>query len=436
MRCTGELRALVLAGGLLASGPALSAQVTVIRNATVVPVVGARLPNASVLLRNGRIEAIGGNITPPAGATVIDASGMFVYPGFIDSGTRLGLTEMGGVPGPDDTRELGDFNPQDVALTAVNPSSEHIGVTRANGVTSAITSATGSMVAGMASLINLAGWTAEEMAIRPKAGMIVIWPNDGSGGGRFGGFGGPARPAAERRAEYDRQVRALYAYFEEAKAYADVKARLMANGGTLPVSFRTNQKYEAMTPAVRGEVPVVVDAETAEQMRGAIRFADSTKVRLVIRGGREGWRIADTLAAKKIPVILSPTTSVPGQDLPYDEVFANAGVLAKAGVQLAFHTGSASSARDLPYSVGLAIAYGLDAEEGLRAMTINPARIWGVDKDYGSLEVGKVANLLVTTGDPIDIRSQIREVFVRGQRMKFDDRHTELYEKYRARPKP
>ena len=145
--------------------------------------------------------------------------------------------------------------------------------------------------------------------------------------------------------------------------------------------------------------------------------------------------LANTLAMKGIPVVLSPTTAVPDNDAPYDEIFANAGVLQKAGVLIAFETGSASSARDLPYEVGLAIAYGLGAEDGLKAITINPARIWGVEQDYGSVEVGKVANLIVSTGDPIDIRSQIRDVFVRGERMRFDDRHTELYEKFKARPR-
>jgi imidazolonepropionase-like amidohydrolase len=345
---------------------------------------------------------------------------------------------MGGVPGPDDTRELGDFNPQDLTLSAVNPFSEHIGVTRANGVTTVISSPQGGLVTGVASLINLAGWTADEMAVQPRAGLVVSWPSMGGGGGRggFGGFGQPQTSAAERRATYDRQVRQLYGYFDEARGYSDVKARLASANSTMPVSWHANTRLEAMVPAVRAQMPVVIEAETADQMRDAMRFADSLKLKLIIRGGREGWRIADTLAMKRVPVILSPTTSVPGNDAPYDEVFANPGVMARAGVLLAFHTGSASSARDLPYNVGLAIAYGLDPEEGLKAITINPARIWGVDKDYGSIEVGKVANLMVATGDPIDIRSQIREVFVKGQRMKFDDRHTELYEKFRARPKP
>jgi imidazolonepropionase-like amidohydrolase len=436
-RRTGARLAARAAVLLLAAGPLAAQGVTAIRNATIVPVTGPRMANATLVMRDGRIAEMGPNVAVPAGATVIDGTGMFVYPGFIDSGTRLGITEMGGVPGPDDTRELGDFNPQDLTLSAVNPFSEHIGVTRANGITTVITSPVGGLVTGVASLINLAGWTAEEMAVKARAGMVVSWPSVGGGGGRGGGgVRGPQLSPAEQRAQYARQVQQLHAYFDDAKGYAAVKGRLTANGAALPATWRADTKMEAMLPVVRGEMPVIVEAEQADQIRDALRFADSLGLTLIIRGGREGWRLADTLAMRRVPVIVSPTTSVPRDDAPYDEVFANPGVMARAGVPLAFHSGSASSARDLPYHVGLAMAYGLDADEALRAITINPARIWGIDKDYGSLEVGKVANLMVTTGDPIDIRSQVREVFVRGERQKFDDRHTELYEKFRARPRP
>lgn len=430
----------ILLIALTALAPVVAqAQSLVIRNATVVPVTGPQMTNASVVVQDGRITAVGANVSVPAGATVIDASGMFVYPGLIDSGTRLGLTEVGGIPGPDDTRELGDFNPQDIALTAVNPSSEHIAITRANGVTSAITAATGGLVSGIAALIDLAGWTPKEMAANGRAAMVVNWPSEGGGGGRFGGggggFGQPQRSPAERRAEYERQSRQIFTYFDDARAYADVKARLTANGGQIPASFKIDQKMEAMTAAVRGEMPVIVEAITADQMRDAIRFSDSAKVKIVIRGGAQGWMIADLLAQKRIPVVVAPTTGVPLSDAPYDAVFANPGVMAKAGVLLAFESGSAASARDLPYEAGLAIAFGLSNEDALKAVTINPARIWGVDKQYGSIEVGKVANLIVTTGDPLDIRSLIKEVIVRGQRMPFSDRHTKFYDQYRARPK-
>jgi imidazolonepropionase-like amidohydrolase len=414
----------------------------VIRGGTVVPVTGPRIPNATVVLQNGRITAVGANVQVPAGATEINATGMFVYPGLINAGTNMGLVEMGGVPGPVDTREIGDFNPQNIHTSAVNVGSEHIGVTRANGITSVITVGGGSTLSGLAGLINLAGYTNEEMIAKEKVALQLSWPNAGGGGGgrrgggggRFGGGGGT--PGVDPMVVYQNNVRQIYRWFAEAKAYGDVKARLTANGAQPPVGWHQNLRYDAMLPALRGEMPIMVDANTVAQMRDVIRFMDSLKVKVIIHGASEGWQFADTLAARQIPVIVDGVTGVPGNDDPYDLVFSNPGVLQKAGVQLAFATGGASSARDLPYEVGLSIAYGMDAEEGLKAMTINPARMFGVDRDFGSIEVGKVANVIVTTGDPIDIRTQIKEVFVKGQRMKFDDRHTELYEKYRARPKP
>jgi len=412
----------------------------VIRGGTVVPVTGPRIPNGTVVLQNGRITAVGANAQVPAGATEINATGMFVYPGLINAGTNMGLTEMGGVPGPVDTREIGDFNPQNIATTAVNVGSEHIGVTRANGITSVITVQGGSVLSGLAGLINLAGYTNEEMIAKEKVALLLSWPSAGGGGGRGRGGGGGrfggAAPTGDPLAAYNNTVRQIYRWFAEAKAYGDVKARLTANGAQPPVGWHQNLRYDAMIPAVRGEMPIVVDANTVAQMRDVIKFMDSLKVKVIIHGASEGWQFADSIAAKNIPVILDGVTGVPGSDDPYDLVFSNPGVLQKAGVQLAFATGGASSARDLPYEVGLSIAYGLDAEEALKAMTINPAKMFGVDREYGSIEVGKVANVIVTTGDPIDIRSLVKEVFVKGQRQKFDDRHTELYEKYKARPKP
>jgi imidazolonepropionase-like amidohydrolase len=414
----------------------------VIRGGTVVPVTGPRIPNATVVLQNGRITAVGANAQVPAGATEINATGMFVYPGLINAGTNMGLTEMGGVPGPVDTREIGDFNPQNIHTTAVNVGSEHIGVTRANGITSVITVGGGSVLSGLAGLINLAGYTNEEMIAKEKVALQLSWPSaGGGGGGRRGGggggrFGGPGGAGGDPMVAYQNNVRQIYKWFAEAKAYGDVKSRVTANGAQPPVGWRQNLRYDAMLPAIRGEMPIVVDANTVAQMRDVIKFMDSLKVKVIIHGASEGWQFADTLAAKQIPVILDGVTGVPGNDDPYDLVYSNPGVLQKAGVKLAFATGGASSARDMPYEVGLAIAYGFDPDEALKAMTINPAQMFGVEREYGSIEVGKVANVIVTTGDPIDIRTHIREVFVKGRRMQFDDRHTKLYEQYKARPKP
>lgn len=437
----GALRRLLAAAavaGVVTASPASAQGTFVIRGGTVVPVTGPRIPNGTVVIQNGRITAVGAGVQAPAGATVIDATGQFVYPGLINAGTNMGLVEMGGVPGPVDTREIGDFNPSLVTTSAVNVGSEHIGVTRANGITSVLTVAGGSVLSGLAGFINLAGYTNEEMIAKEKVALLLSWPSAGGGGGRGRGgggrFGGAANPA-EQQAAYQNSIRQIYRWFADAKAYGEVRDRVTA-GGMPPVGWHVNYRLDAMVPAVRGEMPVLVDANTVAQMRDVVKFMDSLKVKVIIHGAGEGWQYADTLAMKGIPVILDGVTGTPGNDDPYDLVFANPGVLQRAGVQLAFATGGASSARDLPYEVGLSIAFGLDAEEGLKAMTINPARMFGVDREYGSLEVGKVANVIVATGDPIDIRSLIKEVFVKGQRMAFDDRHTQLYEKYRARPKP
>lgn len=397
-----------------------------ITNATIVPVVGDRIPRGTVVIRDGRIVAVGAAVPAPSDATVIDGSGLFVYPGFIDSGTQLGLTEIGqGAPGGEDMVELGEFNPHDVALTAVNPHSELIGTVRVNGITTAITAPRGNAIAGYAALMDLVGWTTAEMGIDPRAGMIINIPRM-AGGGRFGGGGGQ-QSEQQRRERMQEQTRALRGYLAEAKAYADLKAR----GGTQTV----NLAMEAMIPVVRGEVPGIFDVESAEEIRTVLSLADTFGLRVVLRGAREGWRLADTLAARRIPVVVGPTTVNPSNDDPYDAIYANPGVLARAGVMIAFQTADAADSRNLPYNAALATAYGLDPDEALRSITINPARIWGVADRYGSIEAGKVANLIVTTGDPLDVRSVVRHLFIRGQLVPFTDRHTREYEQARQRPR-
>jgi imidazolonepropionase-like amidohydrolase len=407
--------------------------VVVIRNATIVPVTSQRIQNGTIVIRGDRIEAVGANVTAPADARVIDGTGLFVYPGMIDAGTQLGLTEIGSVPGGEDTQEIGDFNPHNVALTAVNPHSELIPVTRVNGVTTAITSAEGGLISGQAGLIDLLGWTPVEMAARRQAAMVVNYPSLGGGGfgGGGGRFGGGQQSDAERREELDRRTRSLRSYFADAKAYAEMKGRLTSAGGVRKV----NQAMEAMAPVLRGEMPVIFDVTTADQIRGVLALADTFGIKVILRGAREAWRLADTLAMRKIPVIVGPLTSPPGAEEPYDMTYANPGVLARAGVKIAFQTSDAANSRNLPYNAALAVAYGLDAEAALRALTINPAEMFGVGDRYGSLAPGKVANVVVTTGDPMDVRSVVRHLFIRGQPVSLDDRHTRLYEQFRARPK-
>jgi imidazolonepropionase-like amidohydrolase len=397
----------------------------VIRNATIVPMVGARITNGSVVIQNGKIAAVGASVQAPADATAIDGSGLFVYPGMIDSGTRLGLEEIASVPGSTDTQEVGEFNPHDVTLTAVNPHSELIPVDRTNGITTVITSATGNVVSGQAALIDLLGWTPDEMAVKRSAAMVMTYPRVGGGRGRR--FGG----GADNAEAMSNQVRALHDFFKRAIAYADAKGKSPAG-----VAQHTDLAMEAMVPVVRGDEPVIFDVETAGQIRGVLALVDSFHIKPVLRGAQQAWMLADTLASRHIPVIVGPTTAVPDGDAPYDEIYANPGVLAKAGVTIAFQTSDAADARNLPYNAALATAYGLDPDEAMRAITINPAKIWGVSDKLGSLEPGKVANVIVTTGDPLDVRSTVKYLFIRGQMVPLVDRHTRLYEEFKARPKP
>ncbi len=432
-------RALVILAALVAGGagrlgaqmanpaPVRASRGWAIRNVTIVPVTGPRVEHGTVVIRDGKIEAAGANAVPQAGDSVLDGSGLFVYPGLIDGGTRLGLTEIGSVPGGEDQQELGDFNPKDAALTAVNPSSELIPVTRSNGVTTAITAPRGGLVSGQAALIDLLGWTPQEMAVRAPAAMVMTYPRTG-GGGRFG-----RRAQPSGADQTNRQVLALKQYLGDAKAYAEIKARLAAGAtGTQ----KTDLNMEAMVPVMRGEVPVIFDVETADQIRGVLALADTFGLKVILRGASEAWRFADTLAARHIPVIVGPTTQDVGPDKPYDEIFANPGVLAKAGVLVAFQTNDAHDSRNVGYNAALAEGFGLSADDALKAVTINPATIFGVADRLGSIEPGKEATLIVTTGDPLDARNGPKYVFIRGQLVPFNDRHTRLYEQFRARPKP
>ncbi|MEZ4456110.1 MAG: hypothetical protein R2882_06105 [Gemmatimonadales bacterium] len=289
-----------------------------ITNATVVPVTGPRITGGTVIIRRGRIEAVGAQLPVPADATRIDGTGLFVYPGIIDAGSRLGLTEIGSVPGGEDTQEIGDFNPHNEALTAVNPSSELIPVTRVNGLTTAITSARGGLIQGWAALIDLAGWTPDEMAVAPKAAMVMTYPS--SGGGRGRGF---RRGGGEGGAEAaNRQVRELTQFLRDARDY-----------NALSTHDRTDLAFAALGPALRGEVPVIFDVTSAAQIRGVLALADSFKLKPILRGANEAWMLADQLAQRNVPVIVGPMTQMPDGDDPYDALYAMPGVLAKAGVR-------------------------------------------------------------------------------------------------------
>jgi imidazolonepropionase-like amidohydrolase len=394
----------------------------------VVTGTGQRIANAIVVLQGGKITAVGANAQVPANATVIDATGKYVYPGMIDSETDLGLSEIGSVPATQDANEQGTYNPHMKALVAVNPSSELIAVTRANGVTTAISAPGGGVVSGQAALIHLDGWTQDEMALRPVAGFIVNDPRAG-GGGRGGGFGqGPQDPAQEREAQQrtERAIADLKDYLARAKEYDR-----MRDGGASAIDLQ----MEALRPLFSAQAPALMMADTKDQIEGSIKMGEELGFKVIIVGGDEAYKVASQLAQKQVPVILGNLRSAPAADAPYDAIYAQPGVLQKAGVKFAFSTGDAANARDVPYSAALAVAYGLSSDAAFQALTLWPAQIWGVADKIGSIEVGKSADVFVADGDPLDPRTHVTEVFIAGKRIPHDDRHTRLYEKYKARPK-
>jgi len=419
-----------------------------IRGADVYPVTSAPLKGASILVLNGKIAEIGARIAPAKGVRVVEGKGLRVYPGMIDSATQLGLSEISAIRETVDTGDLGEFMPQLRALPSVNPDSEHFAVARIAGITSAITFPAGGgggggrfgaprqYIAGQAALIHTAGWTWEEMAVTGSAALYLQFPTPRPPGGR-GGFvpeniaelagANSASTFTEMMRTYHQQVAEITEFFEEARRYQKAKAAQAAG-------FVRNLKFEAMLPVLDGKVPVAIAAATPQRIHDAIQFADQQHIKIVILQPRELGSAAEELKAKNIPVVLGKVLALPrGPDDPYDQAFTLPAEADKAGVKFAFGTFDNEFVRNLPYEAATAVAFGLPQEEALRAITINPAQIWGVGDQLGSIEKGKSADLLVTTGDLLEIQTQIKHLFIRGQEIELSSKQTQLYERYLKR---
>jgi imidazolonepropionase-like amidohydrolase len=405
----------VAQGGNGEDGPFL------IRGATVVTVSGPRMANTDVLIRDGVIAEIGPNLQA-AGVLEFDATGMFVYPGMMNAYTSIGLSDIGSVQTMNLTSELGDFNPNNRALVALNVETQMIPVTRANGVTHVVTAPSGGVMPGQAAVINLEGWTWEDLAVSPSAAFVINYPSTGGGGGR-GGFGGRGGAGGgERAAEAINELKNL---LRTAQAYDAMRT---GEEGEF------NLKLESMRPLVRGETLALVSANSQDQIEGAMMLADSFGLKVAVLGGNEAWKVRSELAQRNVPVVLGSIQSTPSGTAPYDAIYAQPGILRRAGVKIAFSTGGTSSARHLPYNAALSVAYDLDPDDALRALTLWPAEIFGIADQVGSIEVGKKANLFIADGDPLDVRTHMLEVFIDGKRIPHDDRHFQLYEKWNGRP--
>jgi len=400
-------------------------QAVALRGATIHTVTNGVIENGTILFANGIITAIGTDVQIPAGTRVVDLTGKHVYPGLIDAYSTVGISEIGAVGVSSDVNELGDFNPNVRADVAVNAESRHIGTSRSAGVLVTLTTPGGGLISGMSSAMSLEGWDWEEMSMKSAAALNVNWPNPNPGGrGRPGGGRGGRGGAEGPPPTYAEQVQQLKDFFAEARAYRDATAA--------GEEVRTDSRYAAMIPAIDGEIPVVVSADGAAQINDAITWAQEEGLRLVIRGGGDAIHVADRLVANDIPVILTSTMAAPGRDYEaYDGAYSMPARLYEAGVKFAISGGSGTLYTNrLPWEAGVAVAFGLPEEEALKAVTINAAEFMGISDLVGSLEPGKQATLLITTGTPLDMTSDIEQSYIQGREIDMMDIQKFFFEKY------
>jgi imidazolonepropionase-like amidohydrolase len=405
-----------------------------IRGARVVTVSGADIENGTVVISNGKIAAVGAGVTVPSGAHVIEGRGLTVYPGMIDLGTSMGLIEITeqGAAGWVDTAEVGEMNPNARAFYGINPHSSHIAVTRVNGVTTVLSSPVGGIVSGQAALVNLLGSTAPEMALDRGAALVVNYPRPaGFGGGGF--FFAQQQAPADAAQQRDRQLEQIRKILRDAEAYA--RAIDAANADPkLPRPDR-DVVLESLVTYARGQKPVIFRADRDSDIRGAVRFAEEMKLKPIILGGEDAWRAASFLKEHNVPVVLTNTYSLPSrEDDNYDINYESASKLQAAGVQFAISTGDiAAVVRDLPYHAGMAASFGLPKAEALKAVTLYPAQIIGMGAQLGSIDVGKIANIVVTDGDLLEARTNVRYLFINGREVPLVSKHTELYDAFKNR---
>jgi imidazolonepropionase-like amidohydrolase len=376
-----------------------------------------------LLIRDGKIADMGTNLNV-TGAKVIDCTGKRVYPGFIDAGTRLGLAEIGSISVTNDYSELGDFIPHMKALTAVNPNSVSIPVTRVNGVTTVLAKPEGGRFPGTGALIDLHGYTPDQMYAGAEA-VIMNYPSTGKRG-RW-----DRRSDEDIKKDAEKAVKKLDDIWDKAMQYAAIDSAAKAEKKQLQTY---NPQMDALLPVVRGSAKLFVEVNSKSDIESAIEWVAARKIKAVFMGVAEGWRVADKIAAAGIEVITGPVLSIPGRDNDrYDAAYTNAAKMQKAGVKVALRTNDSENVRNLPFNAAFAAAYGMGVEEALKAITIVPATIFGVADQYGSISKGKVANLFIADSDPFETKTQISHLFIRGWSVPMESRHTLLYDEFLER---
>ena len=395
----------------------LLAQTIAITGGTVYPVSGPKIENGTVVIRDGAIVAVGANVPVPAGATVVDATGKWVTPGFFNAGSQLGLTEISAVQATND----GTLGGNEVAAsfnvaTSINPASQLIAVTRAAGITTTLSAPDGGLIAGQAVVIDLAGATAADMLAGPRAAMVASLTARGAGGNSRGGVVARLRRVLDDAREY--QLRR-----------GDYNQARMQPLGAAAADLA------ALQPVLAGTLPLVILADNHTDIEAALKLATDYRLKIIIAGGAEGWMVAEKLAAAKVPVIVAPLTNIPSYE-SLGARYGNAGKLAAAGVRVAFTVSNdgTHNARNLKQEAGNAVSYGMTWDQALRAVTLTPAEIFGLGTRYGSLQAGRVANVVVWSGDPFELSTGVEHVFIRGKEMQLTSRQSELLERYKTLP--
>jgi len=393
-----------------------------LKNATVHTITEGTLENTDVLISDGVIKGVGKDIKVSGDEKSIDCTGKHVYPGFIDGGTHLGLSEVSSVSLTNDYNEIGDLIPHMQALTAVNPNATAIPVTRVNGVTSVIAYPSGGTFPGTAALINLHGYTPDQMFAGFK-GVVMNFPSTGK------------RGRWDRRSDEDiekankKAMKKITEIWTQLETYAKIDSVEKATGQKSTNTYMP--EYEALLPVYRGEALLLIEANKDKDIEAAIKWVQDKGIKAALTGVAEGWRVADKIAEANIPVITGPVLSIPGRSyVRYDANYTNAAKMLKAGVKVALRTDDTENVRNLPFNAGFAAAYGMGIDEALKAITIVPAEIFGVDDQYGSITTGKIANLFVSTGDPFEMKTDIEYLFIDGWNVPIESRHTLLYNEF------
>lgn len=409
----------------VAQEPKATTGIFVLENATIETVTNGQM-TGSILVQDGKIAAMGEELVYPDAAEIIDCEGMTVYPGLIDGGTRLGLYEIGSIALTNDNSDVGDITPQMKALTAVNPNSTHIPINRMGGITTALSMPTGGIFPGQAALINLYGYTPQDMFAGFEA-VLLRFPSTARRGRRDN------RSEDEIKEDQEKALKRVNEAWDKAMEYARIDSLHEATGSAAPEYY---PEMEALVPVVKSEAKLLIEVNRAEDILAAIDWVTSRNIDAVFTGCAEGWRVAEQIAAADIPVVTGSVLNEPTRDSDrYDSQYRNPGRMSAAGVQVAIRSNDTQSenARNLPFHAGFAAAYGMGREKALAAITIEPARIFGVDDQLGSIEVGKVANLVIANGDIFEPHTQIHHVMINGWLMPYSSRQQRLYEEFLER---